>query len=211
MCDVEDMVIQGRGATGHPMHIHVNHFQVVAASNGENCEETSKAYSVWGEIGDWRDTIPALSGTTQVRYVLDRYGGSIMLHCHFLYHEDMGMMDRIWAGPDTASCTASGGGGSGEAFQYCTDGLPEAALKASYSPVVKECGGLFNEGDANANICDLDGAAPMSLTKVILLVAGIVVSCILMLVLWKCCTRTLCAQPTDGLQQNPSGNKNSAN
>jgi hypothetical protein len=28
LCDVEDLVIQGRGATPHPIHIHVNHFQV---------------------------------------------------------------------------------------------------------------------------------------------------------------------------------------
>ena len=126
-----------------------------------------EAYSVWGEVGDWRDTIPALSGTTQVRYALDRYGGFIMLHCHFLYHEDHGMMDRIWTGPDTSSCTASGGGGSGETIKYCTDGLPEAVLKAFYSPVIKECNGSFNEGTAEADICKLYGSAPMSLTNII--------------------------------------------
>jgi hypothetical protein len=181
-------VIQGRGATGHPIHIHVNHFQVVAAPDGKKCDETSKAYSVWGEVGDWRDTIPALSGTTQVRYVLDRYGGSIMLHCHFLYHEDMGMMDRIWAGPDVPSCTASGGGGSGQPTSYCTSGLPEAANQASYAPVIKECAGLFNEGDAESDICNLYGTAPMTLTNIVVLVVGVVFGCVLILVCyWKVC------------------------
>ena len=31
-CDVEDVVIQGRGRTPHPIHIHVNHGQVRSLS-----------------------------------------------------------------------------------------------------------------------------------------------------------------------------------
>lgn len=93
-CDVEDLVIQGRGATPHPMHIHVNHFQIVEVDR----------IGGWGEIGDWRDTMPALTGAAKVRYVLDGYGGNIMVHCHFLYHEDLGMMDRIWVEPKDSAC-----------------------------------------------------------------------------------------------------------
>ena len=44
----------------------------------------------WGVIGDWRDTMPALSGTSVLRWVMDRWGGQIVQHCHFLYHEDRG-------------------------------------------------------------------------------------------------------------------------
>ena len=107
-CDVEDLVIQGRGATPHPIHIHVNHFQVIESTANSN------DFRYWGEAGDWRDTMPALSGATRVRYVLDKYGGNIMMHCHFLMHEDVGMMDRIWVEPSDASdslrCTATSQG-----------------------------------------------------------------------------------------------------
>jgi hypothetical protein len=136
-CDVEDLVIQGRGATPHPIHIHVNHFQVI--------ESTSKEYSAWGEIGDWRDTIGATAGTTRVRYVLDKYGGNIMMHCHFLMHEDVGMMDRIWVEPSTSAdalrCTATGNTANGnQAFcSLAASSYATTAYDDAYPSVTSTC------------------------------------------------------------------------
>ncbi|KAK3233393.1 hypothetical protein CYMTET_56307 [Cymbomonas tetramitiformis] len=132
LCSYEDLYIQGRGATPHPMHIHVNHFQTI--SQPDNAD---KGY---GEVGDFRDTIPAFSGTTVVRYALDTYGGAIVVHCHFLYHEDLGMMDRFWAGPEVEACKASGGGDTGESFSYCDTYVPSPdAFSSSYTTVQEVC------------------------------------------------------------------------
>jgi hypothetical protein len=111
LCDVEELTINGRGATPHPMHVHVNHFQIVEVLNSEGVDASSSfPFSYWGEVGDWRDTMPALAGRVKVRYMLDTFGGAVMSHCHFLPHEDMGMMDRFWVEPANSTvprCTAT--------------------------------------------------------------------------------------------------------
>ena len=35
VCSVQETIIQGRGATPHPIHIHVNHFQVLCQLFGD--------------------------------------------------------------------------------------------------------------------------------------------------------------------------------
>ncbi len=101
---VEQLNIWGRGASPHSIHIHVNHFQFIkhVSDNGND------VYSMfWGQVGDWRDTIPALPGKISVRYTLAQYTGEVVMHCHFLMHEDMGMMASFYSGstycnyPDT--------------------------------------------------------------------------------------------------------------
>ena len=141
LCDVEDVVVHGRGATPHPMHIHVNHFQIVAYERNGMDATGEAQFAAWGELGDWRDTFPALAGTVTMRHVLDKYGGNIMVHCHFLPHEDMGMMDRFWVGAaETVRCTASGGGDTGVPVKYCSGSVPADAFADAYPQVVGSCG-----------------------------------------------------------------------
>jgi hypothetical protein len=64
-------------------------------------------FTYWSEIGDWRDTMPALTGSVKVRYTNSDFGGNIMVHCHFLPHEDMGMMDRFWIEPAVTEGTST--------------------------------------------------------------------------------------------------------
>eukprot|EP01052_Picozoa_sp_SAG31_P004361 SAG31_NODE_180_length_21118_cov_62.152671_2_plen_626_part_00 len=160
VCDVEDLVLQGRGATPHPMHIHVNHFQVVEYLDCDgNDAANGRTYPYWGEIGDWRDTMGALTGSLRVRYVLDKYGGNIMMHCHFLMHEDVGMMDRIWVEPATADdslrCTASctnGAGTCGDNPSFCSlsgSDYSHSAFDDAYPSVVSSCNA---EVDTCANV-----------------------------------------------------------
>lgn len=68
----------------HPIHIHVNPFQVVAI-NGE--EQDHK---------HWQDTIavPA-AGTVTIRTRFTDFAGRFVMHCHILPHEDLGMMINI--------------------------------------------------------------------------------------------------------------------
>ena len=134
LCDIEDVVINGNGATPHPMHFHVNHFQLISYSGNAN------TLANWGEVGDWRDTIPALNGVTRFRHALDGHGGNVMVHCHFLWHEDQGMMDRYYVAALNADgtapvepCSATG------TDTFCDDSVPSAAFDDAYPQVPGTC------------------------------------------------------------------------
>ena len=104
---------------------------------------------LWGELGDWRDTFPALNAEVHVRYALDRFGGMMMIHCHYLVHEDLGMMDRFWVdstGSATGVCTADCQNCS-EAVRYCDDNMkrsfvgPTGPWYDRYPKIEQKCDG----------------------------------------------------------------------
>ena len=69
----------------HPYHQHINHMQIV---NGQDPS---------GQIireGEWRDVVPAWGDDypTIVRFHPYRFTGDVVVHCHILQHEDLGMM-----------------------------------------------------------------------------------------------------------------------
>lgn len=68
----------------HPLHIHVNPFQVVAI-NGEPANEQH-----------YRDTalIPPF-GSLTLRHRFEDFTGVFPFHCHILFHEDHGMMQLV--------------------------------------------------------------------------------------------------------------------
>jgi len=98
---VEELTINGRGLTPHSIHVHVHHMQVISDSS-------NKYQPTFGQYGDFRDTVPALVGRVKVRYTMNRFAGESVVHCHFLFHEDMGMMGSIYAGSNTCAYPASG-------------------------------------------------------------------------------------------------------
>jgi len=80
------------GANAHPLHIHVNPFQITAmpaASYKNN----------YFKVGDWHDTLMltdlGANGAVTVRTQMDKYTGKAVIHCHILEHEDEGMMAWI--------------------------------------------------------------------------------------------------------------------
>ena len=81
---VYDLELWGRGVSTHPMHIHVSHFQIA--------EYQSKTAPYYGAIGEWRDTWPATEGRSTLRMKFEDYEGEYITHCHYLKHEDLGMM-----------------------------------------------------------------------------------------------------------------------
>ncbi|KAJ3232953.1 hypothetical protein HDU78_006731 [Chytriomyces hyalinus] len=107
---VDELVINGKGSSAHSVHIHVNHFQVVSD------ELRSDAERYFYRIGDWRDTIPAFPGKVKVRQNVQDFSGEVVVHCHFLMHEDMGMMATYYVRPANESskgyCTYPGGTGT---------------------------------------------------------------------------------------------------
>ncbi|VEU36547.1 unnamed protein product [Pseudo-nitzschia multistriata] len=85
----------------HPFHIHVNRFQVKQMGS----ELSSKKYPILDEMTDfdqdvWRDTVAVPpNGRTRIWVQYKNYTGKTVLHCHFLAHEDTGMMATLFIGP----------------------------------------------------------------------------------------------------------------
>jgi len=85
---------------GHPFHIHVNPFQVVAIYNpagvdvSENGEADDPQYA--SLRGTWKDTLFVKENyNVVIRSRYERYIGEYVLHCHILDHEDRGMMQNV--------------------------------------------------------------------------------------------------------------------
>lgn len=77
----QEWTISGSGA--HPYHLHVYHMQAMPS-----CQNSIH------DAGEYYDTISSTSGC-KVRFTMIDYGGSVMMHCHVLAHEDNGSM--TWA------------------------------------------------------------------------------------------------------------------
>jgi FtsP/CotA-like multicopper oxidase with cupredoxin domain len=81
----------------HPVHIHVNPFQVIA-QNGQPVYENF-----------YRDTVllPPFESLT-IRHRFDDFTGIFVWHCHILFHEDNGMMRIAEVVPTAAEMHAGG-------------------------------------------------------------------------------------------------------
>lgn len=109
---VEDWVLSSTWE-GHPHHVHVNPFQIVAVldPDGKDVSMPGSVDDFTGEVdtqfaglkGVWKDTIwvknpkksPEGAYTIRVRTKYRRYIGRFVLHCHILDHEDQGMMQIV--------------------------------------------------------------------------------------------------------------------
>lgn len=81
---VEDWEIINTGVMDHPLHIHVNNFQIVSR-NGR-----ASPYRAW------KDTVVVSPGeTVRIRTRFADFTGKTVYHCHILDHEDLGMMGTI--------------------------------------------------------------------------------------------------------------------
>ena len=82
----------GGAFEGHPFHIHVNHFAVVAV--GEWNPQTGKVTSYEEvEPQGLRDAVEVGARRFVVlRTKFKKFHGKTVFHCHILFHEDMGMM-----------------------------------------------------------------------------------------------------------------------
>lgn len=81
---VEEWTLVNTTPFPHPIHIHVNPFQVVSI-NG-----------VADERRPWQDTVAVPAGGTVVfRTRFTDFDGRYVMHCHILPHEDTGMMINV--------------------------------------------------------------------------------------------------------------------
>jgi FtsP/CotA-like multicopper oxidase with cupredoxin domain len=83
----EEITLLNPSNRQHPFHIHINPFQVVGIT-GTPADNFA--------IGRWQDTIliPQF-GSVTIRTRFQNYTGPFVNHCHFLAHEDQGMMQVV--------------------------------------------------------------------------------------------------------------------
>ena len=90
--DVEEWTIRNDSRGYHPFHIHINEFQVVE-EDGVRIDEP-----IWHDV-----LLLAPQKTYKIRHRYGDFDGKTVLHCHFLPHEDWGMMQLIDILPKTSS------------------------------------------------------------------------------------------------------------
>jgi FtsP/CotA-like multicopper oxidase with cupredoxin domain len=86
---VEEWLITNETNQDHPFHVHVNPFQITKI-NGQAVA-----------FDGYQDTaiVPRFGSLTVRTRFRDFTGGPILMHCHILDHEDMGMMTRFEIAP----------------------------------------------------------------------------------------------------------------
>jgi len=98
---VEEWTLRNFGGGAHPFHIHVNPFQVVEIFDPATGETTKfdPDEALWQDVV----ALPLASGGTpghvKIRHRFLNYPGDFVIHCHFLNHEDLGMMKRVQVVP----------------------------------------------------------------------------------------------------------------
>ncbi|MCL6739768.1 multicopper oxidase family protein [Sphingomonas sp. RB56-2] len=85
----------------HPLHIHVNPFQIVSITNASGVDITDAKSPAFdpdyaGLKGEWKDTVFVKENvrvTFRTRY--ERFTGDFLIHCHIMFHGDHGMMQNL--------------------------------------------------------------------------------------------------------------------
>jgi FtsP/CotA-like multicopper oxidase with cupredoxin domain len=111
----EEWRVFSNSTSEHPFHIHVNPFQLTwrrwSVDGGGN--PITPQIQAFEPPYPWMDTISLKPGVvnrlseTRLRYVPVDYTGATVLHCHFLAHEDRGMMTNVQLVCPTTGGTAS--------------------------------------------------------------------------------------------------------
>lgn len=85
----------------HPLHLHVNPFQIVWIRDAKGQDVTDAASPAYdpdyaGLVGEWKDTVLLKEGyqaAFRTRY--ERFTGDFVAHCHIMFHGDHGMMMNL--------------------------------------------------------------------------------------------------------------------
>jgi FtsP/CotA-like multicopper oxidase with cupredoxin domain len=115
--DVEEWILINPNAAIHPFHVHVNAFQVKEADSALVPDPTlvpekdmAVVKSRVAEIhridpaNPWRDTfiIPPMGYLRVWTRLYSHYIGKTVFHCHFLAHEETGMIQNFLIVPNSA-------------------------------------------------------------------------------------------------------------
>ena len=85
----------------HPLHIHVNPFQIISIKDHEGRDMTDSTGPAFdpdyaGLKGEWKDTVMIKENARvafRTRY--ERFTGDFVIHCHIMFHGDHGMMQNL--------------------------------------------------------------------------------------------------------------------
>lgn len=85
----------------HPLHIHVNPFQIVSIEDAQDRDVTDPKSPAFdpdyaGLKGEWKDTVilkKDIRVAFRTRY--ERFTGDFVIHCHIMFHGDHGMMQNL--------------------------------------------------------------------------------------------------------------------
>jgi len=113
---VEQWQLANNSLPQHPFHIHTSAFQITSRkwSVDNNGNPMATKTQTFQAPYPWMDTIALKPGRfdlpsdTRILYGVEDYTGSLVLHCHFLAHEDRGMMTTVQSVcPTTGGATTS--------------------------------------------------------------------------------------------------------
>jgi FtsP/CotA-like multicopper oxidase with cupredoxin domain len=119
---VEEWTFVNRNNDEHPIHVHVNDFQVTKYSDPGAGLRTG--VEMWGEdnvnvpaplLGPEESVIAP--GTLSMRTKFEEYTGLYVLHCHRLNHEDNGLMAMVDVIPAVSSYAVAIPGSHGRSAQ----------------------------------------------------------------------------------------------
>lgn len=116
---VEEWKIVNTNNDAHPMHIHVNDFQVMEIVNPG--AGTRTGIQQWGQdnvnvpspIFD-ENEVSLEDASTTVRTQFSGYTGTFVIHCHRLNHEDNGLMATVNVIPEVSTYAVAVPGGAGK-------------------------------------------------------------------------------------------------
>ena len=116
---VEEWLITNNNNDEHPMHIHVNDFQVMEIYSP--ITGTRTGVQPWGEdnvnvpapITDENEN-SLEAATTTVRTKFTEYTGTFVIHCHRLNHEDNGLMALVSVIPEVSTYAVAVPGSAGK-------------------------------------------------------------------------------------------------
>ena len=99
----------------HPLHIHVNPFQIVSIEDSRGSDVTDPNSPAFdpdyaGLKGEWKDTVRLkqdLRFAFRTRY--ERFTGDFLIHCHIMFHGDHGMMQNLRIAAEGDMPTEHGG------------------------------------------------------------------------------------------------------
>jgi hypothetical protein len=122
--------INVQGVHQHPLHTHVNPFQITSMP-------ATSYEGGYFKVGDWHDTLlidELGSGSTsmKVRMPVDQFTGKLVIHCHILKHEDKGMM----AYANVAGAEGSQWSGAKDVDETCYTGAYKSSMAVSTIPTL---------------------------------------------------------------------------
>ncbi|GAC1392808.1 MAG: hypothetical protein NVSMB31_11360 [Vulcanimicrobiaceae bacterium] len=94
----EEWILINQTTCGHPFHIHVNSFEVIAVNGVDlpvpQFQDTFMIPPAQAPMGSSVDGLTP-QGSIKIRMRFKQWTGKAVFHCHILQHEDTGMMQNI--------------------------------------------------------------------------------------------------------------------